>query len=305
MELARGAEYDGADASRCRPSRCLSLPLAVACAAALAPARGGAQETLIGVPSELTTGNLVPGTWQPGDVHVHTDHSSDAGLAHQQYDTPESHDTFVDTQIGEAVRQGLVVRTDHRPPHLPPVLRPVALFGERDRDSRRGVGQRRARVGDGAARGARDVRLRSARHPAGHLGGARAGRGAVPGAPGGRLRELGGLLERAAGEDAHRDPRQLRDRRHRGVPQRRLHRAADAEHAPSRLLEAAASRAACTTRSRAPATITSGSSTTRAPPARSETRRPGCSRATSPSRASSTESAPDTPSCRRARRARR
>jgi len=95
---------------------CVSLSLALACAAALAPARSAAQQTLIGVPSELTTGNLVPGTWHPGDVHVHTDHSHDAGLPHQQYDTPESHDTFVDTQIGEAVLQGLsfVPITDHR-----------------------------------------------------------------------------------------------------------------------------------------------------------------------------------------------
>jgi hypothetical protein len=101
----------------CRPP-CLALfsLLALACAAALAPSRSAAQQTLIGVPSELTTGNLVPGTWQPGDVHVHTDHSHDAGLAHQQYDTPESHDTFVDTQIGEGVLQGLsfVPITDHR-----------------------------------------------------------------------------------------------------------------------------------------------------------------------------------------------
>ena len=62
----------------------LSLSLALACAAALTPARGAAQQALIGVPSELTTGNLVPGTWVPGDVHVHTDHSHDAGLPHQQ-----------------------------------------------------------------------------------------------------------------------------------------------------------------------------------------------------------------------------
>ena len=101
---------------RLPPLASLSLPLALACAAALAPLRSAAQETLIGLPSELTTGNLVPGTWQPGDVHVHTDHSHDGGLAHQQYDTPESHDTFVDTQIGEAVFQGLafVPITDHR-----------------------------------------------------------------------------------------------------------------------------------------------------------------------------------------------
>jgi hypothetical protein len=92
------------------------LPLALALAAALAPARGAAQVALIGIPSDLTAGNLVSGTWHPGDVHVHTDHSHDAGPPHQQYDTPESHDTFVDTQIGEAVLQGLsfVPITDHR-----------------------------------------------------------------------------------------------------------------------------------------------------------------------------------------------
>jgi hypothetical protein len=87
-----------------------------ALALALFPLGAIGQQVLVGIPSDLTTGNVVPGQWFAGDVHVHTDHSHDAGLAHQQYDTPESHDTFVDTQIQEAVLQGIsfVPITDHR-----------------------------------------------------------------------------------------------------------------------------------------------------------------------------------------------
>ncbi len=98
-----------------RSKRCVLRGL-LALAVLASPVSGVAQEILVGAPTLLTTGNLVPGEWYPGDVHVHTDHSDDAGLPHQQLDTPESHDNFLDTQIGEAVLQGIsfVPITDHR-----------------------------------------------------------------------------------------------------------------------------------------------------------------------------------------------
>ncbi len=50
------------------------------------------------------------------DMHLHTDHSSDAGLPHQEFDTPESHDTFLDEQRDQAIRLQMdgVAFTDHR-----------------------------------------------------------------------------------------------------------------------------------------------------------------------------------------------
>lgn len=55
-------------------------------------------------------------SWLLMDMHLHTDHSSDAGFFHQQEDTPESHDTFLDEQRDQAIRMGMdaVGFTDHR-----------------------------------------------------------------------------------------------------------------------------------------------------------------------------------------------
>ena len=54
--------------------------------------------------------------WVPFDMHLHTDHSSDGGVFHQEFDTPESHDTFLDEQRDQALRAGMsaVAFTDHR-----------------------------------------------------------------------------------------------------------------------------------------------------------------------------------------------
>lgn len=54
--------------------------------------------------------------WFAVDMHLHTDHSSDGGVFHQQYDTPESHDTFLDDQRDQALRMQMdaVAFTDHR-----------------------------------------------------------------------------------------------------------------------------------------------------------------------------------------------
>ena len=41
--------------------------------------------------------------WVPFDMHLHTDHSSDGGVFHQEFDTPESHDTFLDEQRDQAL----------------------------------------------------------------------------------------------------------------------------------------------------------------------------------------------------------
>lgn len=55
-------------------------------------------------------------SWLNLDMHLHTDHSSDAGVFHQQEDTPQSHDTFLDEQRDQAARMGMgaVAFTDHR-----------------------------------------------------------------------------------------------------------------------------------------------------------------------------------------------
>jgi hypothetical protein len=54
--------------------------------------------------------------WMALDGHLHTDHSHDAGLPHQQEGTPASHDTFLDEQRDQAIRMGMdaVAFTDHR-----------------------------------------------------------------------------------------------------------------------------------------------------------------------------------------------
>ena len=55
-------------------------------------------------------------TWMAIDGHLHTDHSHDAGLPHQQDGTPQSHDTFLDEQRDQAIRVGMdaIAFTDHR-----------------------------------------------------------------------------------------------------------------------------------------------------------------------------------------------
>lgn len=53
--------------------------------------------------------------WLAFDMHLYPDHSSDAGLFHQQYDTPESPDTFLDDQRDQALQVGMdvIAFTDH------------------------------------------------------------------------------------------------------------------------------------------------------------------------------------------------
>jgi hypothetical protein len=54
--------------------------------------------------------------WVAMDMHLHTDHSSDGGLFHQQEKDQRNQDTFLDEQRDQALRMGMdgVAFTDHR-----------------------------------------------------------------------------------------------------------------------------------------------------------------------------------------------